>query len=116
MGNYFKDIISESDPVKRKQNLEERLAERQPADLIVFTALSVISDDPDVRKRVLEHVDEREREEGNTSARLVELIRSWRREGALMTWPEPMTDVQQARAAEIEAAYVSNSPLSSVVN
>jgi hypothetical protein len=115
MGNYFTDILSEQDPAKRKENLDQRLAERLPADLIVFTALSVLSDDDDIRRTVLEHVDARNREESGTTARLIELIRSWRREGALMTWPEPMDDKQKGRAAEIEAAYMAHSPLSSAV-
>jgi len=115
MGNYFEDILSEKNPVKRKENLDKRLAERLPADLIVFTALSVLSDDNEIRRTVLEHIDARERAEGNTAARIIVLIQSWRREGALMTWPEPMTDVENKRAAEIEAAYHTRSPLASAV-
>lgn len=115
MGNYFTDILSETDPVKRMENLRERLAERLPADLIVFTAISVLSDDSVIRRTVLEHVDAREQAEGNTAARIILLLQSWRKEGALMTWPEPMNDVQKRRAAEIEKAYNMRSPLSSAV-
>jgi len=115
MGNYATDILNEKDPVKRMENLHKRLAERLPADLIVFTALSVLSDDDEVRRTVLEHVDARERNEGNTASRIALLIQSWRSEGALMTWPEPMNAIQNKRAAEIEAACRAKLPLSSVV-
>ncbi|HLO31290.1 MAG TPA: hypothetical protein VK249_19225 [Anaerolineales bacterium] len=113
--NYFKDILSEEDPIKRKENLGKRLAERLPADLIVFTALSVLSDDNEIRRTVLQHIDARNQEDSNTSAKVIQLIQSWRREGALMTWPEPMNDIQKSRAAQIEAAYYAHSPLSSAV-
>ena len=94
MGNYFKDIVSEEDPVKRKENLDKLIAERTPSELLVLTVISIVSDDDVIRRTALERIDARNREEGNAAARVISVIQSWRREGAVMTWPEPMDQAQ----------------------
>ena len=115
MGNYFKDIVSETDAPTRKKNLDALIAERTPSEILVLTILSIVSDDDVVCRTALGRLDDRNRGEGNTAARVSGLIDSWRREGAMMTWPEPMNDVQKKRAAEIETACRTGTPLASVV-
>jgi len=115
MGNYFKDIIEKKDPVTRKKNLDALIAERAPTEILVLTIISIVSDDDVIRRTALERLNERNREEGDTAARVASLIQSWRSEGAIMTWPEPMNAEQNRRAAEIEAACHARFPLASVV-
>jgi hypothetical protein len=113
--NYVADIIKEADASKRIANLDRLIAERMPAELLVLTAISVLSDDPRVRRTALERVDSRNTSEGNAAARVISLLQSWSREGQLMTYPHSMDDAQKTRAAEIEAAHAHRRPLASVV-
>ncbi|HUP61873.1 MAG TPA: Yip1 family protein [Thermoanaerobaculia bacterium] len=110
---YGPDILEERDPARRMQNLQKLIAERQPTEILVLTAISILSDDSEIRRVALERLDERNAEEGNASARVAVMIDSWRREGALMTWPQPMDARQSARAARIERAHRARMPLAS---
>ena len=113
--NYYDDILNEKNAEKRKKNLDKLIEEKTPTELLVMTAIAVLSEDDLIRKTALERVDERNAEEGDAAGRVVSLIQSWRREGALMTWPEPMNEKQERRAEDIEEAYYAQNPLSSVV-
>ena len=114
--NYVTDIVREGDPIRRKENLAKLIAERTPAEVLVLTAISVLSEDAMIRRAALERLDECNRDEGNTAARVIVLLQSWKADGALLTWPNAMDANQTSRALQIEAAYRSRSPLSSVVN
>ncbi len=109
--NYVDDILEEDDPARRRENLDRLIREGTPSELIAMTALSVLSEDDEIRHLALARADERNREDGESASKVVGLIRSWRRDGALISWPEPMNAEQAARAAEIEAAFLSGSPL-----
>lgn len=114
MSNYFEDIVSEKDPAIRKKNLDALIAERTPSEILVLTIISIVSDDEVIRRTALERIDKRNQQEGNTAARVASLIDSWRREGAIMTWPEPMNAEERMRAAEIEGALLAGRRLAGV--
>lgn len=104
MGNYFEDIVSEADPATRKKNLDALIAAREPTEILVLTILSVVHDDEVIRRTALGRLDARDKAEGDVKSRVSSLIRSWRDEGAILTWPEPMEGIQTERASRIEAA------------
>jgi|SRR5215212_2206694 len=108
---YGADILDEKDPARRIENLKKLIADRPPTEILVLSILAIVSEDDNVRRVALERLDERNAAEGTTSARVATLIKSWRSEGMIMTWPEPMTDVQAARASSIERAHYLRVPL-----
>jgi hypothetical protein len=107
----LKTALEGTDAAVRRQAVLDLIADQRATEVLELTGIAVLSDDPDVRRLALRRLDDR-----GAADRAIGLIRSWRREGALMGVSEQMNADERSRAAEIEAAHLLRQPLVSVVS
>ena len=96
MVNVMKNILTGSNADTRKAALMELLARREPAEVLMLTGISVLSEDREIRAVALDALASR----GN-GRRAVSLLTSWRRDGSLPTVAGAMTGEQRLRASEV---------------
>jgi hypothetical protein len=90
--------------------LARLIHQERSTEVLELTGISVLSNDPAVRRAALQGLDEH-----GAAERVISLIRSWREEGSLTALAGAMNAEQRMRAAEIEAAFVARQPLASAI-
>ncbi len=96
MADVMKIILAEPDSDTRKAVLMELIARREPAEVLMLTGISVLSEDDEIRAIALDALASR-----GTGRRAGSLLTSWRRDGSLLAVAGAMTGEQRLRASEV---------------